>query len=80
MYAVLFQRALEIYSVDSDTPLHKIAFDSQQTGFDFVSATCIIVSDEKARLTVLTNVHDAEKVQMKIVETEFGKFRSVVAQ
>jgi hypothetical protein len=36
IYAVLFTRSLEIYSVDSDTPLHKITFDSTQTGFDFL--------------------------------------------
>lgn len=59
---MLFTRSLEIYNVDSDTPLHKITFDSSQTGFDFLKSNCIVVADEKARLTLLTNIEDPAKI------------------
>lgn len=62
MYAVLFDRALEIYTVDSDQPLHKITFDTQQTGFDFVSSTSIVVSDDKGRLTLLTGIEKSSSI------------------
>lgn len=62
MYAVLFDRALEIYSVESDDPLHKINFDTQQTGFDFVSSTSIVVSDDKGRLTLLTQIDESSTI------------------
>ena len=47
LYAVLFGRLLEVYSVedDGDTPLHSASFDTQQTSFDFLSGTSLIVSD-----------------------------------
>lgn len=79
MYAVLFMRMLEIYSVTSDAPIHKIQFDCTQTGFDFIEPTTIVVTDEKARLTLLTHIEEPETISMKIVETSFVKFRSVTA-
>ena len=77
MYAVLFDRALEIYTVESDDPLHKISFDTQQTGFDFISSTSLVVSDDKGRLTLLTRIDKSETIEMKIIETKVQKFRSV---
>jgi WD40 repeat protein len=57
MYAVLFNRMLEIYNVEAakdGEPLHSISFDSNQTSFDFITATDILVGDEKGRVTVLS--------------------------
>lgn len=62
MYAVLFDRVLEIYNVESEELLHKISFDTQQTGFDFVTSTSIVVSDDKGRLTLLTQVDKSDTV------------------
>jgi hypothetical protein len=56
MYAVLFNKKLEIYSVESEDAIHCIDFDTPQTDFCFVSETALIVADNKARLTLLTNV------------------------
>ncbi len=76
---MLFTRLLEVYNVDSDTPLHRITFDSIQTGFDFLKSNCIVVTDEKARLTLLTNIEDPAPIQMKIIETDLIKIRAVEA-
>jgi len=56
MYAVLLTRVLEVYRVKDDTPLHSITFDSNQTGFAFVSATALVVCDDKGRVTLFTGI------------------------
>jgi len=45
MYAVLFSKKLEIYSVESEEAIHCIDFDTPQTDFCFVSETALIVAD-----------------------------------
>lgn len=47
MYAVLFGRLLEVYTVDDegDAPVHSVKFDCAQTGFAFISSTSLVVSD-----------------------------------
>jgi len=77
LYGVLFTRLLEIYSVDSDQPIHSCEFDSIQTGFCFMQGNSIVVSDAQGRLTVFTGVSKPETIQMKILETKLIKFRSV---
>ena len=88
MYAVLFSKKLEIYSVESEQALHCIEFDTQQTDFCFLTETALIVADNKARLTLLTNVDqeedaeakDGQKVEgikMKLLETGSYKIRSL---
>lgn len=62
LYAVLFDRLLEIFSVDSDEVLHQISFDTIQTGFEFVTSDSVVVTDEKGRLTLLTKVDKPESI------------------
>lgn len=38
-----------------------------------------MVTDDKARLTLLTQINDPETIQMKIIETQFAKFRTVTS-
>ena len=42
---------LEVYSVTDNDAMHQISFDTNQTGFDFVSPTEIVVSDDQGRLS-----------------------------
>ncbi len=79
LYSVMFSKCLEIYRVDSDTPLHRVDFDSIQTGFDYLSKSAIIVCDDKGRLTLLTQIESPETIQMKIIETDCTRFRTVAA-
>ena len=37
IYAVLFSRLLEIFTVNDDEPLHQVNFDTNQASFDFIS-------------------------------------------
>jgi WD40 repeat protein len=79
MYAVLFGRLLEVFTVedDGDTPVHSVKFDSAQTSFAFISATSLVVSDLKGRLTLFSNLGDVENVTMRITETESKKIKVV---
>lgn len=75
LYAVLFTRKLEVYSVENDKPLHSLEFDTVQTSLCFISATTLLITDTKARLTLLSNICDPEKVKMKLLETQLVKIR-----
>lgn len=77
VYAVLFDRLLEIYTVESDGPLHQVNFDSVQTGFDFLSPTELVVCDDLGRLTYLKDVDKEGGISMRIVETTYKRFRMV---
>ena len=70
---------LEIYSVEDDEPMHQVSFDTNQTGFDFVSPTEIIVSDDQGRLTYFQDVQRDEGISMRIIETTYKRFRHVAA-
>lgn len=79
-YAVLFNRLLEIYNVESDKngePNHSISFDSNQTSFDFLSPNEILVSDEKGRVTFLSSIDTPDSIQMKIAMTGLKRIKSV---
>jgi len=56
LYAVLFTRILEVYSVEEDDPLHAITFDTNQTSFTWLGSSQIVVSDDKGRLTIFKGV------------------------
>ena len=43
-----------------------------------MSETEVMVGDERGRLTYLQKIDDAEKISMKIVETKYNRFKSVV--
>ena len=77
-YSVLFSRLLEIYSVSDNEPIHSITFDTNQKCFDYISETEIVVCDDKGRLTYLQNLHDAELISMRIIETKFKRFKQIV--
>ena len=81
MYAVLFGRLLEVFTVDNegDTPVHSVKFDCAQTSFAFISATSLVVSDLKGRLTLFSNLGDVENVAMRITETDSKKIKCVSA-
>ena len=77
LYAVLFDRMLEIYTVEGDGPLHQVSFDSVQTGFDFLSPTEIVVCADLGRLTYLKDIDKEDGISMRIVETTYKRFRMV---
>lgn len=57
IYVVLFDRLLEVYSVEKDGLIHSATFDEQQTSFDFISDNEIVISDNKGRLTHFTGIN-----------------------
>ena len=76
---ILFTRLLEIFSIEQDTPIHSVEFDTSQTSFDFISPTEIVVADDKGRITLLTNISSEENIAMKIIETGFSRIKSISA-
>jgi hypothetical protein len=38
-----------------------------------------VITDDRGRLTLLTEVRDTEKIRMRIIESDFDKFRFVEA-
>ena len=79
-YAVLFNRMLEIYNVESDKDgqaSHSITFDSNQTSFDFLSPNEILVSDEKGRVTLLYSIDKQDSIEMKIALTGLKRIKKV---
>ena len=79
IFAILFSRMLEIYTVEDNDAIHQVSFDTNQTSFDFVSATEIVVSDDQGRLTYFQNVDKDEGITMRIVETTYKRFKYVDA-
>ena len=77
LYCVVFSKLLEIFSVDDDSPLHSVSFDTEQTSCDFISESSVIVSDCKGRLTLFTDVNDPEKMQMRIIQTDSNRIKQV---
>ena len=77
IFAILFSRMLEVYSVEDNEAMHQISFDTNQTGFDFVSPTELVVSDDQGRLTYFSDVHKEEGIAMRIVETTYKRFKHV---
>jgi hypothetical protein len=77
MYAVLFGRLLEIFSVLSDEPLQSVSFDCNQTSFDFISTNAIAVGDQKGRLTVFQDIDKEDDMTMQIVETENERIKYI---
>ena len=77
MYVVLFSRSLELYTVEQDTPIHSVNFNTTQTGVDFITDSALVISDDKGRLTLLTGIRT--ETTMRIIETDFEKFRTVEA-
>lgn len=79
-YAVLFNRMLEIYNIESDKDgqaSHSITFDSNQTSFDFLSPKEILVSDEKGRVTLLSSIDKQDSIEMKIALTGLKRIKKV---
>ena len=70
---------LEVYSVSDNDAMHQISFDTNQTGFDFVSPTEIVVSDDQGRLSYFQAVDQEEGISMRIVETTYKRFKAVEA-
>jgi hypothetical protein len=79
IYAVLMTRSLEIYGVEDETPLHNITFNTNQTGFDFVTPHTLVVCDDKGRLSVFQGIASVETISMKIIETDQVKFRTITS-
>lgn len=82
IFGVLFTRSLELYSVEQDAPIHCVNFDTTQTGMDFITEAAVVISDDKGRLTLLTDISRSEEdatPTMRIIETDFDKFRTVEA-
>ena len=67
IYAVLMTRSLEIYGVEDETPLHNITFNTNQTGFDFVTPHTLV------------GIASVETISMKIIETDQVKFRTITS-
>ena len=64
MYAVLFGKMLEIYTVEDDQPIHSITFDTCQTSFDFLSDSSLVVGDQEGRLTIFMNCDKPDTIKM----------------
>ena len=56
LYAVLFSRILEVYSVDEDDARYSISFDTNQTSVTFLNGQQLVVSDDKGRLSVFNGI------------------------
>lgn len=79
VYAVLFSRVLEVYTIDDAEPVHSVAFDTNQTSFTFVGETQLITSDDRGRLTVFYGIDKKEGVEMRLIKTNFTRFKSLQA-
>lgn len=78
-YAVLFNRVLEVYSVNEDEPVHAVTFDTNQTSFTYVGETQLVVSDDKGRLSVFFGVDKKDGVEMRLIKTDYTRFKSLQA-
>ena len=81
MYAVLFTRLLEVYSVESDEPLHALTFDTSQTSFTFLGSTQIICADDRGRMTVFRGLkhNKTAALEMRLIKTQAKRLKSLQA-
>ena len=80
LYAVLFTRLIEIYSVEADEPLHTLTFDTSQTSFTFLGSSQIVCADDRGRMTVFRGVDKTDgEVEMRLIKTSAKRLKSLQA-
>jgi len=54
-----------------------MTFDSNQTSFTYMGHSQLVVSDDMGRLTVFYGIDKKEGVEMRIVKTDYRRFKSL---
>lgn len=77
VYAVLFDKKIDIMGTDSDRPKSSVASDIANVCFDFVTDKEIVIADVNGRLSYLKGILSEETTTVSIVSTKSPRFRDI---
>ena len=77
LYAILYDKKLEVFKADNDKPLSTVTTDVAFNCMEFVSGNEIITSDVQGKLTFVKNIEDEEKTTITLINTKVTRFREI---
>lgn len=77
LYAILYDRKVEVYKAEKEAPLSVVTADIAFNCFDFVSQSEIVAADVQGKLTLIKNIEDEEKTTITLINTKIARFRDI---
>ena len=77
IYAVLFEKKIDIMGTDSDKPKSSISADVNFVCFEFVNHEEVIIADVNGRLNYVKGINSEETISVSIVSTKSPRFRDM---
>jgi len=77
LYAILYDRKVEVYKAEKEAPLSVVTADIAFNCFDFVSQSEIVAADVQGKLTLIKNIEDEEKTTITLIKTKIARFRDI---
>ena len=77
MYAILYEKRLEVFKTESDEPITFITSDVKFISMDFVSETEIVVSDSLGKFTLVRGIENMETTTISLINTKYERYRDI---
>jgi WD40 repeat protein len=77
LYAILYDKKLEVYKPEVEAPLSSVQSDIVFNAFDFVSETEVVIADASGKLTFVKNIETEEKTTITLINTKIARFRDL---
>lgn len=77
LYAILFDKKVEIYKADQEKPVSTVTTEIPFNCLEFVGETEIVASDVQGKLTFIKNIQEEEKTTITLINTKVARFRDI---
>eukprot|EP00347_Sterkiella_histriomuscorum_P008517 403344799 len=77
IYAVLYDKKVQIMGTDSDLPKSSVTSDVAFVCFEFINENELLLADINGRFTYLKGIQSVETTTISIISTKIARFRDI---